>query len=68
MSELKKEPKAVSCATLWEKQCCPSEEVFSIAADMTLSPDEKIPMRDDLFRKVDHICQACEVYESMKGV
>lgn len=62
-----KEPRAMSCATLWEKATCPSEEVRSKAFDMRLAPDEKIPRQDELLREVDHICQACEVYEPIEG-
>ena len=61
-----KEPRAVSCATLWEQFSCPSEEVRSKASDMTLAPGEKIPTVDKVFREVDHICQACEVYEPIE--
>lgn len=67
-----KDPRAMSCATLREKTICPSDEVNARAFDPTLDPDgNSIPMEDvalrEVFREVDHICQACEVYEPIEG-
>ena len=63
-----KDPRAMSCATLWDEGSCPSEEVSSKAFDMRLAHVENgIPGAEELLREVDHICQACEVYEPIEG-
>ena len=57
-----KEPRAMNCATLWNNSC-PEEKVSSRGSDMSAPDNEKMPDVYEVFWEVDHICQACEVYE-----